>query len=517
MTILGTKLSQFPASSVDLPAAGTLVGVDPAGTDFRYSPAQVAVAVGGEITLESFGAIGNGVADDTAAITAAFAAAQANNTPLVGTSGKTYKMTGILSMEGSNVNFDGRGCTIASYQIANNNFFWQFTSDGVLAATTLTVDATQGDRIITVADPTDFVAGNSVLLLVTLASNGTTNGFITIIDTVVGNDIYLCDAIPPGFAISWAVDEQEVDTFVTFTNHSIKNVTFDGANATGGGSVIGLVPFYGRGILYENLKFTNWILGGGFDALSCFTSTFRNLYAYNCGSAGQSDIVSTRGTSRCMFDGVISDRAAGFGPSFKQGAYNQFVNIQTSRATNRACKFEGIVASSLVNYFSSGDGSVGLGITLGSRFNRFTNLNIVGTGDNVSSGGNRQGIWFTDSNDSYNSIVNATILGLTGSTVNDLQVFTSDSYNSFTNVRVRDLAHVVDGGTNNTFRNINGADWHAVDNATAVSALPNAATIGVGARAFVTDSSVTTFGSIVADLGGNKVPVYSDGTDWRVG
>jgi hypothetical protein len=50
-----------------------------------------------------------------------------------------------------------------------------------------------------------------------------------------------------------------------------------------------------------------------------------------------------------------------------------------------------------------------------------------------------------------------------------------------------------------------------------VSNLPSAVTSGVGARAFVTDSSVSTFGTTVAGGGSTKVPVYSDGTNWKVG
>ena len=50
-----------------------------------------------------------------------------------------------------------------------------------------------------------------------------------------------------------------------------------------------------------------------------------------------------------------------------------------------------------------------------------------------------------------------------------------------------------------------------------VATLPSAVTSGAGARAFVTDSSVSTFGSNVAGGGSGKVPVYSDGTDWKVG
>ena len=50
-----------------------------------------------------------------------------------------------------------------------------------------------------------------------------------------------------------------------------------------------------------------------------------------------------------------------------------------------------------------------------------------------------------------------------------------------------------------------------------IANLPLASIAGVGARSFVSDSSVTTFASIVASGGSSPVPVYSDGTNWRVG
>lgn len=50
-----------------------------------------------------------------------------------------------------------------------------------------------------------------------------------------------------------------------------------------------------------------------------------------------------------------------------------------------------------------------------------------------------------------------------------------------------------------------------------VGTLPAAATAGAGARSFVTDANATTFASIVAAGGANGVPVYSDGTNWRIG
>jgi hypothetical protein len=50
-----------------------------------------------------------------------------------------------------------------------------------------------------------------------------------------------------------------------------------------------------------------------------------------------------------------------------------------------------------------------------------------------------------------------------------------------------------------------------------VANLPAASTAGAGARAFVTDANATTFASVVAGSGANGVPVYSDGTNWRIG
>jgi hypothetical protein len=50
-----------------------------------------------------------------------------------------------------------------------------------------------------------------------------------------------------------------------------------------------------------------------------------------------------------------------------------------------------------------------------------------------------------------------------------------------------------------------------------VATLPSAATSGTGARAFVTDALGPTFGATVVTGGAVAVPVYSDGTNWKVG
>lgn len=50
-----------------------------------------------------------------------------------------------------------------------------------------------------------------------------------------------------------------------------------------------------------------------------------------------------------------------------------------------------------------------------------------------------------------------------------------------------------------------------------VATLPSAATSGAGARTFVTNALGPTFGATVVGGGAVFTPVYSDGTNWKVG
>lgn len=68
---------------------------------------------------------------------------------------------------------------------------------------------------------------------------------------------------------------------------------------------------------------------------------------------------------------------------------------------------------------------------------------------------------------------------------------------------------------NNTFTGSNSFTQPIIGPIYLVSALPSAAT--KGQRAFASDATATTFDSIVAGSGSNFVPVFSDGTSWRIG
>jgi len=52
---------------------------------------------------------------------------------------------------------------------------------------------------------------------------------------------------------------------------------------------------------------------------------------------------------------------------------------------------------------------------------------------------------------------------------------------------------------------------------TTVAKLPTASMANAGSRTFVSDATVTTFGTTVVGSGTNTVPVYSTGTSWKIG
>lgn len=108
---------------------------------------------------------------------------------------------------------------------------------------------------------------------------------------------------------------------------------------------------------------------------------------------------------------------------------------------------------------------------------------------------------------------------LTGTDITALlDVFTSS---------LKGLAPLSGGGNNNLLRS-DGTWTNSVDasfsagtylktGSVLVADLPSAVTVAIGTRYFVSDATVTTFASVVAGTGANKVPVYSDGAAWRIG
>jgi hypothetical protein len=89
------------------------------------------------------------------------------------------------------------------------------------------------------------------------------------------------------------------------------------------------------------------------------------------------------------------------------------------------------------------------------------------------------------------------------------------SISSTGNIIAGNISTLETGG--NITANTVTAATAVVTTATTVDNLPSATVAGPGARSFVIDSNTITFYSNVGNAGSNSVPVFSDGTNWRVG
>ena len=163
------------------------------------------------------------------------------------------------------------------------------------------------------------------------------------------------------------------------------------------------------------------------------------------------------------------------------------------------------VGSQALDACTSGDYNTGVGY-------RALNATVTGAGNTavgsdallLTTGANNTAVGYAAGN-SLTTGSNNTVIGydadVSSATVSNEITFGNSSV---TSLRVPGLTLTA------------GAKW--INNGTqTVAALVAAGTAGAGARAVVTDANATTFHAIVAGGGANVVPVFSDGTNWRIG
>jgi len=259
-----------------------------------------------------------------------------------------------------------------------------------------------------------------------------------------------------------------------------------------------------------------WAAGGG--GLTINTTTIsggtsgRVLYD-NAGTVGE---LATTGTSNV----VLSDSPTITGTVLigstsgtaavtlgRSGTALAVVNINTGASGGKT--------TNIATNASSGTNTVSIGSTVGSS-------NVI----NIATGTNNQTL----------NIANGTA---TGTKTIDIGGGGASVTNLFlANTGSGSASVVIGGSTDNT---ITIANSGGVSNAQAitigstvgsstttvngilkqqtytVATLPSASTSGVGARSFVTNALAPTFGATVVTGGAVAVPVYSDGTNWKVG
>lgn len=207
---------------------------------------------------------------------------------------------------------------------------------------------------------------------------------------------------------------------------------------------------------------------------------------------------------------LLMDLQVGGGSRFsvtKSGTVNINLPATNTSALNVTAGGGGVIASFNQVAIQSTGSSVTFGTT---NFGPFT-IGSIGTGQTVIAGSTN------------NPIVLAPLFNITEQR-NGTNAQTFRLYGTFTdisNYRRVSLDMTTAGvGTLRPEGLGTGASGNILvlsTGATTVASLPTASTAGAGARAFVTDATVTTFASTVVGGGANAVPVVSNGTNWIIG
>jgi hypothetical protein len=179
------------------------------------------------------------------------------------------------------------------------------------------------------------------------------------------------------------------------------------------------------------------------------------------------------------------------------------VGIGTSSPTEKLTVAGGVLASYLTannNLIASDpNGRVSIGI-----------MNAVYNNDN------RAFIGWGNTGVAYPSLAGSLILQARSSAASSI-IFATGTPTSVERMRIHasggvSIGNITDAGAGNL--SVEGIIKIKVFT---VATLPSASTSGIGAKAFVSDALAPAFGSTVVTGGAVAVPVYSDGTNWKVG
>lgn len=169
------------------------------------------------------------------------------------------------------------------------------------------------------------------------------------------------------------------------------------------------------------------------------------------------------------------------------GNYNTVIGYSAATASNG--NYSTAMGYRALNAVTSGAGNTGAGADALLLVNTGANNTALGyqAGNNITTGSN-------------NLVLGHAAASSSATVSNEVTIGNS----SVTSVRIPGLS-------------VTAGVKYVNTGVLTVATLPAAATAGAGARAFVSDANATTFASIVAAGGSNGVPVYSDGTNWRIG
>ena len=523
------KLSQIALAGSPPASSDTVIGVGGGTTDLQYSLSQVASTVGGLISLSI------------------------NTTPITGTTGKMlWDDTGLLAevTVGSGLSFSGGTLTntggvpstpLNSVQYDNAGSFGGAANFSIFS----------GQPIVPFGS--SYLYGSSNYRAISAVSGGffTDWFFGNAGPSGLGNTAQ--SNIGVGFSALSSLTTSFYNIGIGYSALSSLTTGAGGGSGAGANIAIGFQALQAGidasfNVAIGNNAMTNFTTGTGNVAINGMNGNVAGAsgsYNMGVGAGAMSNITTGSNNMAIGHNAMQADLS---------GQNNMAVGATTMQA-NTLGSDNTAIGQNALNANIDGNGNVAIGSqSLQSSLHDSYNISIgyasggslngaggnvfIGTsaGQSVSTGANNvligQNAGSHISSGPYNICVG---LGSGGSfhtgTFNTLigtnagnSLTTSDSYNTiiggaFGVAGQNNTLTIADGAgnlfiTGDASRNITVTGWLRTSHV-AVGSLPAAG--NAGARSFVTDATATTFASVVAGGGANGVPVYDDGTNWRIG
>jgi len=405
----GTETRRFPLQDAAEWMINASLAYGPVGAGaFRRTLRQ---RLSDSISVEDFGAVGDGLTDDAPAIRVALDAA-ANFGGTVRFGPRRYRMqvgAGIVVPPG--VTLDGvRGKTMLLPVSTLANAVGLDVSGGAALETT----AAGNQNLPPLVDQFSLLA----LTPFTTGDAADRLAYVDIADDFSGlGGCYWSagefgapqsDALPLMFPIVAPIDtvsginasKYRVGSFAPIRGVTISNLMVDAQGLTGTGFCHGIRIGWADACLVENVLVRNATRGAALLAERGTNNVFRNVAAINSGTQQYNDIALYR---QCGAEAgaLLSRRASGFGPGVYYSSFYTVRGVVSQRAQSRGLKFAGNrygAASGLVAHLY---GSTGLAISQGTSFCTFDGVQTLNR--NAISGGrptagNATGVWFADQN-----------------------------------------------------------------------------------------------------------------------
>jgi len=230
--------------------------------------------------------------------------------------------------------------------------------------------------------------------------------------------------------------------------------------------------------------------GGPGITFAADTSQDTGFYWVSDGNIG----VATNGTLRATFldTGLSVVANVTGGNILTAGLISATANIQGGNL-----RTAGLISATgnVTGNFFVGNGSALTGIGGTSISNGNSNVAVVAANSNVSVG--------------VGGTSNIAVFATTGA-------YVSGIFSASGNILGGNITTGAGSGGNITGANVISCT-NIKTTANTVANLPAAATVGAGARAFVTDATSTTFAATAVGGAANAVPVWTDGTTWKIG